>query len=224
MNPPVTEDDLRRLSQLEPTPGDVDERVRARLRHRQRRSRTVLTLCLVGIVAILGAGLWQLGPSDGSSVADQPATDSTSLPSPSTTVVAPAPAPEAAADEVESALPRSSCEDGGPSLVVFMDISATVAQIEGVRALVVDSAAVERSDFVDQDGAYEEFREAFAESPEMVASVSAEDFPVSFRVVLRVGAPDSALDELVDLPGVRTILAEPCSPGFHERHSPSASD
>jgi hypothetical protein len=198
MNAPVTEDDLRRLSQLEPDPGDVDERVRARLRRRQRRSRTVLTLCLVGTVAILGAGLWQLGPSDGSSIAEQPATDSTSI-------------------------PWSICEDGGSLLVVFLEIEATTSEIDAVAHQLTISSAVETLDFVDQDGAYEEFREAFADSPEIVASISPEDLPASFRVVLRDGAPDSALDELVDLPGVRTILVEPCSPGFHTRPSPSSN-
>lgn len=71
---------------------------------------------------------------------------------------------------------------GGIEFVVFLNPDATQEQIDAVGRDLDDSPDVRSVEFVDKEGAYEEFKTLFSDSPEMVDSVRPEDLPASYRV------------------------------------------
>jgi cell division transport system permease protein len=71
---------------------------------------------------------------------------------------------------------------GGIEFVVFFNTDATQEQIDAVGRALEESPEVAGADFVDKQGAYDEFRTLFADSQEMIDSVEPDDLPASFRV------------------------------------------
>jgi cell division transport system permease protein len=71
---------------------------------------------------------------------------------------------------------------GGIEFIIFMKPTATEDQISGLKTDLDANVGIESVSFVNQQQAYEEFRELFADSPEMIASVTPEVLPTSFRV------------------------------------------
>jgi cell division transport system permease protein len=71
---------------------------------------------------------------------------------------------------------------GGIEFIIFMKPTATEDQIAGLKTDLDANIGIESVSFVNQQQAYEEFRELFADSPEMIASVTPEVLPTSFRV------------------------------------------
>jgi cell division transport system permease protein len=71
---------------------------------------------------------------------------------------------------------------GGVEFIIFMQPTASQDQLDAVQEALDESPQVSSVDFIDQQEAYEEFTDLFAESPEMVESVSPEILPPSFRV------------------------------------------
>ncbi|HEX7167320.1 MAG TPA: permease-like cell division protein FtsX [Acidimicrobiales bacterium] len=74
---------------------------------------------------------------------------------------------------------------GGVELNVFLNADIAQTQRDGIHAELNAMPEVRRVDYVDQEAAYEEFKTMFANSPDMVESVTAKDLPPSFRVVPR---------------------------------------
>ncbi len=72
---------------------------------------------------------------------------------------------------------------GGIEFVVFLNPDANQDQIDAVKRDLDDSPEVEKTTFIDQNAAYEEFKQLFSDSPEMIDSVTPEILPPSFRVV-----------------------------------------
>ena len=72
---------------------------------------------------------------------------------------------------------------GGVELSVFMQPDAPPNQSEAVESELSKLPEVKSFTYVDQQAAYEEFSQMFANSPDMVESVSAKDLPPSYRVV-----------------------------------------
>ncbi len=72
---------------------------------------------------------------------------------------------------------------GGIEFVVFMKADAPPEQIEAVGKSLDENPEIERKAYFDQNASYEEFKQLFAQTPEMVSSVTAKDLPPSFRVV-----------------------------------------
>jgi cell division transport system permease protein len=99
---------------------------------------------------------------------------------------------------------------GGIEFIVFMHPTATREQIDGLKADLENNPQVEKVSYVDQQQAYEEFKELFRDSPEMVASVEPEVLPTSFRVEPRDKNADiiSALsDGYRNKAGVREVVS-----------------
>ena len=71
---------------------------------------------------------------------------------------------------------------GGIEFVIFLRTDATQQQIDSIADGLEQSPEVERVVFVNQQEAYAEFTTLFADSPELIDSISAEDLPPSFRV------------------------------------------
>ena len=72
---------------------------------------------------------------------------------------------------------------GGVELSIFMQPDAPPTQSEAVERELAKMPETKRYTYVDQDAAYQEFSQMFANSPDMVESVSAKDLPPSYRVV-----------------------------------------
>jgi cell division transport system permease protein len=71
---------------------------------------------------------------------------------------------------------------GGIEFVIFLRTDATQQQIDSIADGLEQSPEVERVVFVNQQEAYAEFTTLFADSPELIDSITAEDLPPSFRV------------------------------------------
>ena len=90
---------------------------------------------------------------------------------------------------------------GGVELNIFLNPDVAQTQRDGLQAELSAMPEVKKVTYVDQDAAYDEFKQMFANSPDMVESVTAKDLPPSFRVVPRQ-------PELVDTVGERFTKRE----------------
>ncbi len=98
--------------------------------------------------------------------------------------------------------------EGGIEFVVWMNPDATVEQDDAIRRTIDESPAIREWTYVDQQATFQEFREIFADEPELLDAVSATDLPPSYRVA--PVDPDAAVvDELSEQfeerPGVRSV-------------------
>ena len=73
--------------------------------------------------------------------------------------------------------------EDGVEFIVWMNADRSDAQDAGVRELLEESPGVAGWDYVDQQSAYEEFREIFADTPELLEIVTADGVPPYYRVV-----------------------------------------
>jgi cell division transport system permease protein len=90
---------------------------------------------------------------------------------------------------------------GGVELNIFLNPDAAPTQREAIGSELAAMPEVKHFSYVDQEAAYQEFKTMFANSPDMVESVTAKDLPPSYRVVPRQ-------PELVDLVGERFTKRE----------------
>ena len=98
---------------------------------------------------------------------------------------------------------------GGIEFIVFLRPEVTPEQRDAVQRDLDENPNVQDFTYVSKEEAYEEFKELFKTTPEMVESVSAEVLPPSFRVVPTVA--DSAVIESVgrqfqQQPGVSEVV------------------
>lgn len=71
---------------------------------------------------------------------------------------------------------------GDIEFIVFMQPDASQEQIDAVGANLGDSPEVAGTTFIDKQAAYEDFAGIFAETPEVLDLVTAEDLPTSYQV------------------------------------------
>lgn len=98
---------------------------------------------------------------------------------------------------------------GGIEFIVFMNPEATQDQLDAVRSSLEDSPEVREVAFVDKAAAYEEFKQLFARSPEMIDAVDENAMPPSYKV-----APSTSDAEIISQlgqqfendPGVREVV------------------
>ncbi len=99
---------------------------------------------------------------------------------------------------------------GGIEFIVFMQPDASQAQTDAVERQLEDSTQVERFVYFDQDETFEEFQELFANTPQIVESVTPDILPPSFRVVpvdKSAETIESLRSVFVTQPGVREVVA-----------------
>lgn len=97
---------------------------------------------------------------------------------------------------------------GGIEFIVFMNADATEAQHAAIRGALDENPEIGGYDFVDQQGAYNEFITEFADRPELIENVTPEILPPSYRVKPTVDDADviEALAAQFDArPGVRQV-------------------
>ncbi len=92
--------------------------------------------------------------------------------------------------------------------IIWINNDATTEQISSVERALDDSPVVRNFTFITREQTFAEFEEYFAESPEVLAAVTPEDLPTSFRVV-PVNPELSVVEQLgrqfAPLPGVRQV-------------------
>lgn len=97
---------------------------------------------------------------------------------------------------------------GGVEFIVFMNPNATEAQIESVRAELEDNPQVREAEFCDQQCAFDEFQELFADDEQLIQNVTPDILPPSFKVK-PVDADTDAVEALGAVfetqPGVREV-------------------
>ena len=99
--------------------------------------------------------------------------------------------------------------EGGIEFVVWMDPEASAEQDANIRASL-DNPAIAGWTYINQAATYDEFKELFADTPEMIDVVTADMLPPSYRVVPR--NPDAdVVEELAGQfdgrPGVRDVVS-----------------
>lgn len=72
---------------------------------------------------------------------------------------------------------------GGIEFVVWMNPDASIEQDERIRTRLQESSAVKRWIYVDQAETFEEFKDIFADTPEIIAEFTPDQLPPSYRVV-----------------------------------------
>ena len=98
--------------------------------------------------------------------------------------------------------------EDGVEFIVWMNADAAQAEDDNVRNQLDGSPGVLSWSYVDQQEAYQEFREIFEDTPELLDIVTADGVPPYYRVVPADPDPD-VVDELGNQfkgrPGVRTV-------------------
>jgi cell division transport system permease protein len=73
--------------------------------------------------------------------------------------------------------------EGGIEFVIFLNPDSSEEQVDSIGGDLGESPAIQSFEFFDQEAAYEEFKELFADSPEFIESVTPDVLPPSYRVV-----------------------------------------
>ncbi|MDZ7675283.1 MAG: permease-like cell division protein FtsX [Acidimicrobiales bacterium] len=100
--------------------------------------------------------------------------------------------------------------EGGIEFIVFLQPEASDDQTDAVERALGDSPQVEGFSYVDQEETFQEFQDLFADSPQIVDTVSPDILPPSFRVVPTSKEADviSGLrTQFETQPGVREVVA-----------------
>jgi cell division transport system permease protein len=98
---------------------------------------------------------------------------------------------------------------GGIEFIVYLQPTVTDDQKASVQRDLEENPDVREATYVDQDETYEEFRRLFADSPQLVETVTPEILPSSFRVAPRIQDPEvvQALGETFSAkPGVYEVV------------------
>ncbi len=96
----------------------------------------------------------------------------------------------------------------GIEFEVFLDTDSTAQQSEHIADELNGEEQIERIEFVSQDEQYELFKVLFADRPEYVEHVSADDLPPSYRVEPKDVDADAIRrlgDRFEEQPGVREV-------------------
>ena len=97
--------------------------------------------------------------------------------------------------------------EGGIEFIVFLQPEVSEDQTSAVERALEESPQVEGFTYVDQDETFEEFKDLFADSPQIVETVTPDILPPSFRVVPADKQPET-------IEGLRTVFE--AQPGVRE--------
>jgi cell division transport system permease protein len=98
---------------------------------------------------------------------------------------------------------------GGIEFIVYLQPEITQDQKDSIQKDLDSNPDVDHANFVNQDQTYEEFKRLFANSPQLVETVTPDILPPSFRVAPRIQDPEvvKALgDQFQSKPGVYEVV------------------
>ncbi len=99
--------------------------------------------------------------------------------------------------------------EGGIEFIVFLQPDATQEQINSVGAALEENPQVGTLTFVDKQATFEEFKDLFSGTPQLVDNVSPDILPPSYRVVPEAKQARSIAalgQQFEDRPGVRQVV------------------
>lgn len=95
---------------------------------------------------------------------------------------------------------------GGVELIVFMNPNASPSQAQAIRTQLSGNPEVKSYRYFDKAQSYQEFKRDFAGQPDLVQSVSANELPPSYRIVLAQADEAKAVGEQFNnQPGVLKV-------------------
>ena len=95
---------------------------------------------------------------------------------------------------------------GGVELAIFMNPQASPSETAAIGHELQATPGVKSVRFVNQQGAYNEFKKMFAGQPELVSVVTPTELPPSYRIVPANASNIEALgNQYKDAPGVATV-------------------
>lgn len=165
-------------------------------RMRRRRGQMVAAGVAAGVVTVLGAvaGLNQLSEPP--------------RPRSSTVTIAAAMMPVAAPSCSVKPVDRDATD-----VVIFLTAGVTDRQQSALKSALADDARVHTLQFENRGEAYQRFRMLWANNPDLVAAVSADQFPESFRLRLADASKYDALrTQYAAMDGVELIIGRICQP------------
>jgi len=96
---------------------------------------------------------------------------------------------------------------GGVEGSIFMKADAAPEEINAVDSELRAMPEVKKVRFVTKQGAYDEFRKMFSNSPDMLETLNVDQMPPSFRVVPRQAQQIDVIgNRFKDRPGVRDVV------------------
>ncbi|MGI8662912.1 MAG: cell division protein FtsX [Acidimicrobiales bacterium] len=108
-------------------------------------------------------------------------------------------------------LDRSNVQfKGSVSFIIFMNPDATQPQIDSVGNVLESTPQVKSTKFLDHAAALVEFKEVFADKPELTRNITAADLPTNYKVFLNDGSSDvvlSLVEQFRGEPGVLEVKA-----------------
>lgn len=111
-----------------------------------------------------------------------------------------------AATRCEQAVLRFAADES--NVIVFLQPDSTGDQQDDVARAIQGAPEVEVVRFVDQQATYDEFRDLFVNSPELVESVTADILPPRFELRVAGSSPSEAITGVLGTnPAVREIIA-----------------
>jgi cell division transport system permease protein len=100
--------------------------------------------------------------------------------------------------------------EGGIQFIIFVNPDATPEQVAAIDTSLHTSPQIEKVTYVDQQAAYDEFKQLFSKEPDLLESVTPEVLPPSYRVVPVSKDPldiDTLTVEYRSKPGVRDVVS-----------------
>ncbi|MEV6155525.1 permease-like cell division protein FtsX [Nonomuraea sp. NPDC052129] len=114
--------------------------------------------------------------------------------------------------------PSSTVPSGGPEVSVFLCMAScasgeiTTAERKSLQLALAARPEVESVSFEDQQQAWNSFRQAYKDNPQLLKATTVTDMPESFRARLRAGADFSAVAKAAsELPGVSVSVDQACA-------------
>jgi cell division transport system permease protein len=96
---------------------------------------------------------------------------------------------------------------GGVELSIFLQPNVTDNQRDAIGHQLQTTPDVKKVRYVDKPAAYAEFKEMFANTPDLVSSLSVSDMPPSYRVVPTKAQDVTAIgDQFKSQPGVKEVV------------------
>lgn len=99
---------------------------------------------------------------------------------------------------------------GGIEFIVFLNPNVSTEQLDAVKEKLANSPDIDHVTFVDQNAAYDEFKELFKSQPDLQASVTPDVLPPSYRVVPRdkdARTVDELSGQFKGQPGVKDVVS-----------------